>query len=333
MEDHKELVIIKIMSEIQERFEVDNMIIKDILERNLDEYTLTSNETSLMVSDLPEKITFFLGLKSLEGLSQQSIQRYRDELSMFSKYVLKPVNQITVNDIRRYFAIIQSERSYAKVTINGKMSVLKSFFGTLYKEEIIEKDPTIRLKNIKVDVKNLREHLTAEELETVRNVCEDIKEKTLVEFLYSTACRVSEVVQAKVSDINWNSNSLVVHGKGDKYRTVYFSVKCKLYLQEYLKSREGDSDSLFLGERSPFRPMAKSGIEKIIKKIALRTNIKKSISPHIFRHTFATLALQRGMSITLIQQILGHTQINTTEIYAKTNNRQLQIAYEQFMAA
>lgn len=333
MEDQKELIIIKILSELQEKYKINNQDVKNILDKNLSDYTLISNETSLMTTDLPEKVMFFIGLKRLEGLSEQSLQRYMDELGMFQRYITKPVAQIDVNDLRRYFAIIQSERHYEKVTINGKLNVLRSFFGTLYREEIIPKDPTIRLKNMKVDVKNLRDYLTVEELEKVRNVCEDIREKAIVEFLYSTGCRVSEVVNTKISIVNWNENSLVVHGKGDKYRTVYFSVKCKLYLQEYLLGRPDENDSLFVGERKPYRSLTKAGIEKLVKRIAARTEITKSIYPHIFRHSMATHALQRGMDIVMIQQLLGHEEINTTQIYAKVNNRQLQLAYEQYIAS
>lgn len=333
MEDSKELIIIKILSDLQKKYEINNTNVKNILEMNLENYNLISKETSLMVSDIPEKVQFFLGLKSLEGLSKLSLQRYQEELAMFSRYVNKPVSQITVNDIRRYFAIIQSERNYAKTTINGKLSILRSFFGTLYKEEIIIKDPTVRLKNIKVDVKSLRDHFTVEELEIVRNACIDIREKVIIEFLYSTGCRVSEVLETKITDLNWNENSLTVHGKGDKYRLVYFSVKCKIYLLEYIEKRNGNSEYLIIGERKPYQPLTKAGLEKIVKRIAIRTNIKKSIYPHIFRHTFATLALQRGMDITIIQQLLGHTEINTTQIYAKTNTKQLQVAYEKFISA
>lgn len=333
MEDQKELVIIKILSELQEKYDINNQDVKSLLDGILSPYTLLSNETSLMISDLPEKIQFFLGLKSLEGLSNESLKRYRDELNMFSRYCFKPVAQIEINDLRRYFAIIKSERDYAKITINGKLSILRSFFGTLYKEEIIPKDPTIRLKNLKVDVKNLREHLTTEELEKVRNVCKNIREKALIEFLYSTAVRVSEAVEAEKQHINWSENSLEVHGKGDKYRTVFFSVKCKLYLQEYIDTRIDKNESLFVSERKPYNSLQKSGFEKVIAKIGKRTDINKSLYPHILRHSFATHALQGGMDITLIQQLLGHEQINTTQIYAKNSSRQLQVAYEKLMIA
>jgi len=333
MEDYKELIIIKILSELQEKYDIDNMDVKFILEKHLSNYTILSNETGLMSSDLPEKITFFLGIKRLEGLAETSIRSYLDELTMFGRYCNKPVAQIEVNDIRRYFALIQSEKTYQKTTINNKLAILRSFFGTLYKEEIIAKDATVRLKNIKVDAKNLREHLTAEELEILRNSCVDIREKSLIEFLYSTGARVSEAVEAKISDINWNDSSLIVHGKGDKYRIVFFSVKCKLYLQEYIKSRAVASDALFIGIRKPYNKLTKSGIEKAVEKIAERTNINKSISPHVLRHTMAMHALNRGMDITVIQQLLGHEQINTTQIYAKVDYKQLQYAYNTYMIA
>lgn len=331
MEDEKELVIIKILSELQLRYNINNQDVKSILDNILGQYKLLSNEMGLMTSDLPEKIQYFLGLKSLEGLSEKSLERYQNELMMFSRYCLKPTYQIDVNDIRRYFAVIKSERDYEKITINGKLSVLRSFFGTLYKEEIIPKDPTIRLKNIKVDVKNLREYLTVEELEKVRNSCKDIREKAMVEFLYSTAVRVSEVAGTNLNHINWSDMSLEVHGKGDKDRTVFFSVKCKLYLQDYIGTRNDKNESLFVAERKPHNRLNKSGIEKIISKIGDRVDINKNLYPHILRHSFATHALQKGMDITLIQQMLGHEQINTTQIYAKNSDRQLKFAYEKLM--
>lgn len=291
MQDEKELVIIKILSELQDKYDINNMDVKEILDHILSPYTLLSNETSLMASDLHEKIQFFIGLKSLEGLSKESLQRYSDELNMFGRYCLKPVAQIDVNDIRRYFAMIKTEREYAKITINGKLGVLRSFFGTLYKEEIIPRDPTVRLKNLKVDVKNLREYLSVEELERIRNVCKTIRDKAMVEFLYSTGVRVSEAVGVDKADLDWNNRSLEVLGKGNKYRTVFFSVKCKLYLQEYIDTRTDKNESLFVAERSPHDPLTKYGFEKSISKIGQRAGVHAY--PHILRHSFATHALQK----------------------------------------
>lgn len=333
VEDNKELVIIKILSDIQEKYDIDNLDVKNILEKHLNDYALLSNETSLMASDIEEKMYFYICLKRLEGLSEKSLQNYVYEIRMFSNYIHKPVKQITTNDIRGYLSSIKQERDYQNVTINNKISYLRGFFETLLIEEILTKNPMLRIKKLKVNSKELREPLTAEELEIVRNTCTTIREKVMVEFLVSTGVRVTEAVDARISDINWSNCSLVVTGKGDKSRVVFFSVKCKLYLQEYIKIRNCKSDGLFLADRGKRTPLTKSGIEKAIKKIAKRTNITKKISPHVFRHTYASLALQKGMDIVTISQLIGHESVATTQIYAKTNKKMLQVAYEKFISA
>ena len=333
MEDSKELVIIKTLSELQEEYpNINNLKVKYILEQNLKDYSLITNERSLMVSDLPEKINYFLGVKKLDGLSQKSLEGYFYELSVFYKYINKPVSQITIDDLRYYLTVIQKEKHYEDITINNKISILRSFFGTLYKEEIIPKNPSVRLKTLDVDVNNLREPLNNEELEKLRNACKDIREKSLIEIYFSTGCRLSEIMKLNKSDVNWNEKSIFVNGKGNKNRTVFFSVKCKLYLQEYLNSRNDDNESLFVAEREPHDRLGKSGIEKIFKKIKNRTDIKTKISPHILRHTRATQALSRGMDIVDISKLLGHSSVKTTEIYSKVDKSKLKYKYEQYLS-
>lgn len=123
-----------------------------------------------------------------------------------------------------------------------------------------------------------------------------------------------------------------MHGKGDKDRIVYFSVKCKLYLQEYIKEREGTSEYLFLSERKPYNPLTKSGVEKIFKRIASRTDVISSVSPHKFRHSYATQANSKGMDVTVLSKLLGHSCINTTMVYTKVNQNRLKVNYEQYIS-
>ncbi len=331
MEESKELVIIKILSELQELYEINNLEVKEVLDRNLEPYILVSTETSLMISDLQEKIFFFIGLKRMEGLSEESLKSYLYELNMFSRYIHKPVSQIAINDLRGYLATTKQEYKYENTTVNNKISVLRTFFGTLVKEEIIEKDPTLRLKNLKVNKKTLRKPLSAEELEIVRNNCETLREKTIVEFFVSTGCRLSEVLNVKISELNWNNNSLIVLGKGNKERRVYFSVKCKLLLQEYIQERSDNYDILFISEKGSNKKLGKSGIEKIFRRISDNAGVK--VTPHKLRHTFASHAKARGMDMSTIQNLLGHESIATTEIYVTIDEKQLQIAYEKYVAA
>lgn len=332
MENARELVIIKTMYDFQETFEnIDKTKVRRILEKNLCDYVLVSQSTELIVSDLKEKIIFFLRIKKLEGLADDTLQSYYVTLNEFSKHIIKSAAQINTNDIRTYLYAIQSENNIKKTTINTKIIILKSFFKCLLEEELIKKNPMLKIKTMKVDKRSLRTALTIEELEKLRNACKDIREKAIVEFYYSTGCRLSEPLPIEISDINWNECSLIVVGKGSKEREVYFSKKCKLYLEEYFKTRKGDSQHLFCGIKKPYAALSDSGIQKIVKKIAKRTDIKKNIHPHILRHTFATLALQSGMSEGAIQELLGHTNIDTTKIYAKINKSTLQYEYNKTM--
>ena len=331
MQNAKELVVIKILNDLQDDYpDIDNLKVKYILEQNLKEYSLITNETSLMCSDLPEKIKYFLSIKKLDGLSKESLSAYFYELNMFSKYINKPVIQIDINDLRYYLAMIQKEKQYKNITLNTKISILKSFFTTLYNEEIIFKNPSIRLKTLRVDTSNLRQPLNDEDLEKLRNACVTPREKLLIELYFSTGCRLSEVIALNKDNINWGDNSIFVTGKGNKSRTVYFSAKCKLYLQDYLDSRKDSNIGLLVSEKRPYNRLGKSGIEKSFNKIVRRTDIKMNVTPHTLRHSRATHALSRGMNIVDISKLLGHDSIKTTEIYSKVDKSKLKYKYEQY---
>lgn len=334
MEGTKSIVISRLSAEISRLYSADPAEVQHLLFTYLEKYDIVDTASEAEGSDLAEKIDLFIGVRKLDGLSDQTLTTYQDEMKLFSRYISKPVAEISTNDIRSYFAKIQKEKHLEKTTINNKIHIMHSFFGFLYNEDIIASDPSKKLKTQKVDLKSLRESLTIEELETLRNTCRDIREKLVVEFLCSTGCRVSEALNIRVSKIDWTDRSILVHGKGDKDRYVYFSVKCKLLLKQYLAERKGCiSDYLFISDRAPYQRLTKSGMEKAIKRIAQRTTITKSVSPHVLRHTFATIALARGMSLELIQQLLGHSNIATTQIYAETSQRVVRAAYEQYIAA
>lgn len=304
---------------------------KLIVSKVLDGYELVNKNQTDTASDLPEKVKFFIDTRRLDGISEKSLRSYKSELDQFCRYCTKPVVQITINDLRSYISQAQS-RSLKRTTLNNKITILRTFFQFLTAEEILAKDPSVKLKTLKVDLKSLRDELDDEELEILRNACESTREKAIVEFLVSTGCRVTETTNVKLSDIDWNDRSLLVLGKGNKTRRVYFSVKAKLLLEAYLNQRKGDCDHLFISERAPYLPINKDQIEKIIRTISKRTDIEKPVTPHVLRHTFATQALSRGMDITIIQQLLGHESINTTQIYATTSEVMVRRAYEQYAA-
>lgn len=291
-------------------------------------YNVLPVENALVASDLHEKIKLYLEVRKLEGYSMETLKNYFYVLIDFANIIVKPATTVTKNDIRYYLAYKSNEGKFKPSTINNKISILKAFFQWLDDEEIIMRNPCRQIKLTKLP-KRLRTALNTEELERLRIACITERERALVEFLFATGCRVSELVKANIDDIDFAENSLRVVGKGDKQRMVYFSDKTRLYLKNYIKSRRDNDEALFVSDRFPHGRLGRRGIEVIISKIASRTEINKSVYPHLLRHTCATLALKKGADITTIQHILGHESPSTTQTYAEMNEENLKHEYNQ----
>ena len=214
---------------------------------------------------------------------------------------------------------------------------LNSFFGWITKEELISKNPMLRIASIR-ETKKVRQPFTEEELERLRQSAGSARNKCIVEFLYSTGCRVSEMCGINRDDLNFTDSQVLVLGKGKKYRMVYFSARCKVLLQEYLGQRQDSESALFVSDYEGFRSkkeapvgrLSMSGVEDMIRKIGKRAGIK-DVHPHRFRRTAATLALKRGMRITDVQRMLGHSDIKTTTIYAITSDEEVKREHEKYI--
>ncbi len=300
------------------------------VEKILADYRV-AKDTSRDSSTLDKQITVFLAAKKIDGLSAKTIKNYRDILSAFALQVDKPAARISTDDIRAYIGYLSESRKLKDSSIQTYVNTLRSFFGWLDTEDLIKKNPMRKIKSLKVDRLRARRPLTAEQLERLRDGCRTYKEKALVEFLVSSGCRLGEVIGIRADAVNWQERSVVVLGKGNKERTVYFSVRAKLMLQEYLGQRKG-GEALFTNSRAPYAPMAPRGIEKAIQKIGERAGEPRRIHPHILRHTFASNALNAGMDITIIQHLLGHTDPKTTLIYAELAPRTIRYEYERVIA-
>ena len=188
-----------------------------------------------------------------------------------------------------------------------------------------------KIKSLKLDKKGARQALTVEELERLRDACKTYREKALIEFLVSTGCRLSEVAQLRAADLNLADRSVQVTGKGDKDRVVYFSVRARLMLQEYMVQRKG-GDGLFVSSKSPYEPLKPRAIQRIVRSLSERAGLEGRVHPHLLRHTFATHALNGGMDVTVIQRLLGHEDIATTQIYAELNEEGVSSIYAQGMS-
>ena len=326
-EELKRNILIRLADNININFE-NQQIIERILVELLQDYTVVKNETSLTISDIPQKITMYLQAKKLEGLSDLTLQNYFYFLRRLSEHTHKQVRDITLNDLRM-FLYVECE-GIKPSTANTKVAYLQSFFKWMVDEEIIDKDPSRKLPQVKLP-KRLRNSLTIEEIERLRIACVDTRERALIELLFSTGCRLSEVIGINLEDLNYQDLSIRVIGKGNKERIVYFNTKAKVHIENYLKERPGHSEALFVTSKKPYARVGCRGIQKIINKIADRAGFDKSVFPHLFRHSMATLTLQNGASIITIQKLLGHCNVTTTEKYAETSMDNVKHEYRQSM--
>jgi len=301
--------------------------VKNKLSSILAKYQVKKVEQTEVHPDLTEKIELFLSAKKLEGLSKNSLDSYKLELRIFADKVKKRTIDISAADIRIFLA----QYEHLKLSsVSKKLSVLKSFFGWLSAEELINRDPATKIKPPKEE-KRLPKALTIEELEMLREACDTHRQRAFIEVLYASGTRLSEIHQLNIKDINKQTMSFTVIGKGNKEREVYLSFKALYHLNKYLKSRTDDCEALFVTERKPFRRLSQRGIQREIKKIARKAGIANKVSPHVLRHTFATLTLNNGAELVAVQELLGHSSPDTTLRYARITEERKREQHKKYL--
>lgn len=312
--------------------EINQNKLREILEEVLSNYEIHEKSTALVVkNDLEEKIMIYLASKKLDGLSKITLSNYRLHLNRFASFMRKNAADITTMDLRIFLAYLAKNNNLKNTSLETEKSILKSFFNWIEEEDYILKSPARKLKPTKIE-KRLRKSLTPEELEMLRDSCKTPRQRALLEFIFSTGCRLSEVVGVNINDINWNDCSLKVIGKGNKERMVFFSQKAKLYLKKYIQSKDVSiNQALFISDRKPYNRIGNRAIQREIHKIAEQAGFEKSIFPHLLRHTMATFALQSGASLTTVQTLLGHENPATTEIYAEISNDTVREEYRKHL--
>lgn len=320
----------------------EQLKIKRVIEETLYEYEVTSKETALVTSDLDEKINYFLATKKLEGLSPATLKGYNYNLRKLQRYFHKPISTITTPDIKM-FMYAESE-SKNPAGMNTFMTSIRLFFKWLQNEEFIVKDPCSSIKPVK-EPKRQKPHLTEEQVEMLRDCMLSRRDRAILEFFLSTGCRVGEVGNVKVKDIDFQNKTLLVIGKGNKERRVYFTERCKRAIINYLKEREEKgivSKYLFCSSKAPknrkintepYKKLDNRGYQVIVDKMQKMANIEMRITPHIFRHTFATNALKSGMRPEIIQEILGHSDVGITlKVYAKLAQTEVEYSYRKLVS-
>lgn len=275
-------------------------------------------------------IESFISSKQIEGCSDRTIKYYKEIIDKFNDSFDKSIKRISTEEIRSYLSNYKETSTCGSTTIDNIRRVLSSFFSWLEDEDYIIKSPIRRIHRIKTPT-IVKEVLTDENLEKLRDECENIRDLSLIELLISTGMRVGELVNLNISNLNFEDRSCIVLGKGNKEREVYFDAKTKLHLKEYISKRNDTNDALFVSLREPHQRLSISGIELIVRNLGINTNINK-VHPHKFRRTLATMAIDKGMPVEQVQKLLGHVKIETTMHYAMVSQSNVKISHRRYIA-
>ena len=271
----------------------------------------------------------FIAAKRIEGCSEKTLTYYRKTIEAMTVAVGKPVQRITTDDIRQYLTTYQMQRKSSKVTIDNIRRILATFYSWLEDEDYIVKSPVRRIHKVKT-AKVIKETYTDEALERMRDNCDSLRDLAIIDLLASSGMRVGELVALNRDDINFNERECVVFGKGNKERLVYFDARTKIHLQNYLDSRADGNPALFVTLRAPYNRLQIGGVEMRLRQLGRRLSIPK-VHPHKFRRTLATSAIDKGMPIEQVQQLLGHQKIDTTMHYAMVKQQNVKLAHRKYI--
>ena len=272
----------------------------------------------------------FISSKEIEGCSTRTLNYYRDNINKMFDTVNLPIKEITTEILRNYLADYKSNSNVGMVTIDNIRRTLSSFFAWLESEDYIVKSPVRRIHKVKT-TRRVKETLTDENLEKLRDTCSNVRDLAILELLISTGMRVGELIRLNISDINFQERSCIVLGKGNSEREVYFSAKSKMYIKKYLETRTDNNEALFVSLIKPYNRLGISGVEILIRNLGREANINK-VHPHKFRRTMATMAIDKGMPVEQVQKLLGHIKIDTTmEEYAMVNQNNVKNSHRKYI--
>ncbi len=303
--------------------------LKQVMEQTLFHYEVIGAKVKPEEDNSNDLIAMFIAAKRIEGCSGKTLKYYRTTIDAMVSSLGKSVRHILTEDLRTYLTEYQSKNQSSRITIDNIRRILSSFFSWLEDEDYIVKSPVRRIHKVKT-ASSIKETYSDEELERMRDNCEEIRDLAMIDMLASTGMRVGEMVLLNRDDINFAERECVVFGKGDKERIVYFDARAKLHLQEYLDSRTDENPALFVTLRSPHERMQIGGIEYRLREMGRRLNIQK-VHPHKFRRTLATMAIDKGMPIEQLQRLLGHQRIDTTLQYAMVKQSNVKTAHRKYI--
>lgn len=318
--------LVCILNEMAEYLNVSQMKkLQEVLLKNFSE-----GETKRETINNKEYLKMFLDAKRVEGCSERTLQYYRVTVEHMLSIVTTPIRKVTTEEIRAYLVSYQEKGGCSKVTVDNIRRNISSFFSWLEEEDYIIKSPMRRIHKIRTKTV-VKDIISDESIELIRDACHEIRDRAMVDLLYSTGIRVGELVKLNISDINMEQRECIVFGKGDKERRVYFDAKTKIHLAEYIASRNDNNPALFVSLNRQHKRLQISGVEIRLRELGRKLSLNR-IHPHKFRRTMATRAIDKGMPIEQVQKILGHSQIDTTMQYAIVNQNNVKNSHQKYIS-
>lgn len=290
---------------------------------------LSIGEETNAAEQRPALLPLFIAAKRVEGCSEKSLRYYESTIRNMLDGIGKPECQITTEDLRGYLDTYQRRGTVSKVTLDNVRRILSSFFAWLEDEDYIVKSPVRRIHKVKTG-KTVKETYSDESLELMRDHCDNSRDLAMIDLLASTGIRVGELVRLNRGDVDFENRECIVFGKGNKQRKVYFDARTKIHLQRYLGERTDSNEALFVSLLRPYERLQISGVEIRLRKIGRELSFHK-VHPHKFRRTLATMAIDKGMPIEQVQQLLGHQSIDTTLQYAMVNQNNVKESHRRFI--
>ncbi|WP_020008368.1 site-specific tyrosine recombinase XerD [Salinicoccus albus] len=283
---------------------------------------------------------YLLFLSVEKGLSQSSIESYSQDLKQYLSFLedngVSEYNDIDTELLILFLKVLKESGRSGK-TLSRMQSTLRNYHQFLLNENITSKNPALRLQSVKED-KKLPVYLTVEEMETLLRTPDDSRagsrDRAMMELLYASGLRVSEIIDISMTDLNIALGFIKVRGKGSKERIVPMTDYVGRLLQEYMEThrlellKDDHTDALFITNRG--KGFTRQGLWKTIKKYELLSGIGKNITPHTFRHSFATHLIENGADLRAVQEMLGHSDISTTQIYTQISAVKIREMYKRF---
>ena len=306
--------------------------LNNVLYINFHDVEVQEQQTELVTRGIDgdeAKIRMFVVSKKAVNRQNNTLQQYTREIRNMLAFLGKRLEDITGMDLRYYYGVMREQRGIKMSTMQTRLHYLSSFWDFLTAEELVHNNPVKKVGLLKLE-KTIKKPFSAEEMEALRTGCNTLRDRALVEFLYSTGVRVSELAALNVSDIEMGKQELIVYGKGSKERKTYLTDSAKFYLKRYLDERKArNQEPLFITLDYPHNRLTVAGVQHMLRQLGQRSGVD-NVHPHRFRRTIATDLLNRGMPIEQVKEFLGHEKLDTTMIYCTVKTESVQAFHRKY---